>query len=60
MHCAAQSYAGYISLLILRKEMKCDVNVTDRFEATPLHFAIFRQEFMNVQLLLKFGADCNI
>ena len=48
MHTAAQSYQGYISLLILRKEMNCDVNVTDRFDATPLHFAIFRQEPMNV------------
>ena len=27
--------------------------------ATPLHFAILKQEFMNVQLLIKFGADVN-
>ena len=41
------------------KEYECDVNVRDAFEATPLHFAIIKQEFMNVQLLIKFGADVN-
>ena len=48
MHCAAQHYAGYISLLILHKERNFDVNVRDVFEASPLHFAILKQEFMNV------------
>lgn len=27
--------------------------------ATPLHFAVLKQEFMNVQLLIKYGADVN-
>ena len=35
------------------------MNIRDAFEATPLHFAILKQEFMNVQLLIKFGADVN-
>lgn len=48
MHCAAQQYAGYISLLILRKEYEQDVNCRDAYLATPLHFAILKQEFMNV------------
>ena len=59
MHCAAQSYQGYISLLILHKEHNFYVNVRDNFPATPLHFSILKQEFMNVQLLIKFGADVN-
>ena len=59
MHCAAQSYQGYISILILRNEFGCDVNDRDAYEATPLHFAILKREFMNVQLLIHFGADVN-
>ena len=35
------------------------MNTRDNFQATPLHFAILKQEFMNVQLLIKFGADVN-
>ena len=35
------------------------MNVRDAFQATPLHFAILKQEFMNVQLLIKYGADVN-
>ena len=48
MHCAAQSYSGFLSILILNKECKFDVNERDNFQATPLHFAILKQEFMNV------------
>jgi len=59
MHCAAQKYAGYIAMLILHKEHRFDINVRDKYEATPLHFAVLKQEFMNVQLLIKFGADVN-
>mgnify|MGYP000639700077 CR=1 FL=1 len=59
MHCAAQQYAGYISLLVLHKEFEQDVNARDAYQATPLHFAILKQEFMNVQLLIKFGAEVN-
>ena len=46
-------------MLILCKEYEYDVNVRDAFMATPLHFAIIKQEFMNVQLLIKFGANVN-
>lgn len=46
-------------MLILCKEYDYDVNVRDAFMATPLHFAIIKQEFMNVQLLIKFGANVN-
>ena len=59
MHCAAQSYAGYVSILVLKKQRGFDVNVRDNYQATPLHFAIIKQEFMNVQLLIKSGADVN-
>ena len=48
-----------MSILILMKERGFDPNVRDNFEATPLHFAILKAEFMNVQLLLKYGADVN-
>jgi len=48
LHCAAQQYYGYISILILIKEYGFDVNSRDNFQATPLHFAILKQEFMNV------------
>lgn len=46
-------------MLVMHKEHNFDVNVRDAFEATPLHFAILKQEFMNVQLLINFGADVN-
>ena len=48
MHCAAQSYQGYISILILRNEFNYQVNGRDAYRATPLHFAILKGEFMNV------------
>lgn len=44
---------------MLHKEFEQDVNVRDAYQATPLHFAILKQEFMNVQLLIRFGADVN-
>lgn len=60
LHLAAQQYNGYMSLLVLIKENHYfNVNVRDNFKATPLHFAILKNEFMNVQLLIKFGADVN-
>ena len=48
MHLAAQTYAGFISILILQKEFDFDASPTDNYRATPLHFAVLRQEFMNV------------
>lgn len=57
MHLAAQTYAGYMSILVLRKEYGYDISPRDNYQATPLHFAIMKQEFMNVQLLIKFGAN---
>ena len=46
-----------MSILVLRKEYCYDISPRDNYKATPLHFAIMKQEFMNVQLLIKFGAD---
>ena len=59
MHLAAQAYAGYLSIVILHKEYGFRGSTRDSYQATPLHFAILKQEFMNVQLLIKIGADVN-
>ena len=57
LHCAAQHYGGYLSILILVKTYNHEVNCRDKIEATPLHFAILKGEFKNVELLIKFGAN---
>ena len=44
---------------MLVKQYRFNVNITDKIEATPLHFAILKREFKNVELLIKFGADLN-
>jgi ankyrin repeat protein len=59
MHCAAQSYSGYLSMLVMVQKYKMSPNITDNFNATPLHFAIIHKEFKNVELLIKLGADVN-
>jgi ankyrin repeat protein len=59
MHCAAQTYTGSLSILILAKLHSFDVNMRDNKEATPLHFATMYKETKNVELLIKFGADLN-
>ena len=59
MHCAAQSYCGYLSMLVLVKKYKMSPNITDNFNATPLHFAIINKEYMNVELLIALGANVN-
>lgn len=46
-------------MLILQKEYDFEVSPRDNYQATPLHFAVLKQEFMNVQLLISFGADLN-
>ena len=46
-------------MLILQKEYHFEVSPRDNYQATPLHFAVLKQEFMNVQLLISFGADLN-
>ena len=59
LHYAAQQYSGYLSILLLVKKYDFDVNIRDRIQASPLHFAILKKEFKNVELLIKFGADVN-
>ena len=59
MHYAAQQYSGYLSILLLVKKYNFDVNVRDKIQASPLHFAILKKEVKNVELLIKFGADVN-
>ena len=60
MHIAAQSYTGFLSILILGKIYKFDVNIQDQFKASPLHFAVINREPKNVEMLLKFGATPNV
>lgn len=57
MHYAAQSYAGYLSILVLVEKHAISVNIRDKILATPLHFAILKKEVKNVELLIKYGAD---
>jgi ankyrin repeat protein len=59
MHCAAQTYTGSLSILVLCKLLSFDVNMRDNKEATALHFATMHKEAKNVELLIKFGADLN-
>jgi ankyrin repeat protein len=59
MHCAAQTYTGSLSILILAKLHNFDINIRDNKAATPLHFAVMYKETKNVELLIKFGADLN-
>ena len=57
IHCAAQTYTGSLSILVLCKFFDFDVNLRDNKEATPLHFATIQKEAKNIELLIKFGAD---
>jgi ankyrin repeat protein len=59
LHCAAQSYSGYLSILVLVQKYKLSPDIRDNFNATPLHFAIINKEFKNVELLIKLGANVN-
>lgn len=59
LHCAAQTYTGSLSILILCKLYNFNVNTRDNKDATPLHFAAMYKEFKNVELLIKFKADLN-
>ena len=40
MHCAAQTYAGFLSIALLHDKFEMDVNQSDSKQATPLHFAV--------------------
>lgn len=57
MHCAAQTYHGILSILVLSKQFMMQVNQLDSKNATPLHFAAMYRECKNVELLIKLGAD---
>ena len=59
LHCAAQTYPGYLSIFMLCKKYKMNANIKDSFNATPLHFAIIHKEFKNVEALITCGADVN-
>ena len=57
IHCAAQTYTGSLSILVLCKQFGFNVNLRDNKDATPLHFATMYKETKNIELLIKFGAD---
>lgn len=57
MHCAAQTYHGLLSMLILDKRYHTGVLQRDSKNATPLHFASMYHETKNVELMIRFGAD---
>jgi ankyrin repeat protein len=59
MHCAAQTYHGLLSMLILDKRFSVGVNQRDSKKATPLHFAAMYYECKNVELMIRYGADLN-
>lgn len=65
LHFAAQNYAGYLSLLVMKYEMdrrndfNFDINIKSGLQATPLHFAVIFREIKNVELLIKLHADLN-
>jgi len=59
VHCAAQTYTGSLSIIVLCKLFNFDVNLRDNKDATPLHFATMYKETKNIELLIKFGADLN-
>ena len=48
-----------MSILLFAGEWKLDASKRDKFQATPLHFAILRREFSNIELLLSLDADVN-
>lgn len=57
MHCAAQTYHGLLSILVLAKRYDVRVNVTDAKCATPLHFACMYRENKNVEMFVALKAD---
>lgn len=56
-HCAAQTYAGAISLIALKEKFNLNMNLKDSKDATPLHFAVLQRECKNVELLIKYGIN---
>lgn len=59
MHCAAQTYHGLLSLVIMTKRYNVKSTVIDVMQATPLHFAAMYHEYKNVEYLISSGADLN-
>ena len=58
MHCAAQTYHGLISMLILQSKLgSSQVNANNSKDAKPLHFAVIYKEVKNVEFLIKLGSD---
>lgn len=53
LHCAAQTYHGLLSMLILVKQHQVPVNLIDSKNATPLHFACMHKETKNVEYLIS-------
>lgn len=60
MHCAAQTYHGLLSMLILYKKHNIDVNILDSKNATALHFACMYREPKNVEYLVARGAKMDV
>ena len=59
LHCASQTYAGAMGIILLRAQYNLDENANDRRNASPLHFAVLFKQCKNVELLIKYGADVN-
>ena len=51
---------GYMKSVKMLLEAKADVNLPDELERnTPLHLAVFFQNYKTVELLCEHGADLN-
>ena len=60
LHCAAQRKEGIVSIYYMNSYCKkFNANITDKFGATPLHYAIMSIEESNIQALLSLKSDIN-
>jgi len=50
-HCAAQTYHGLLSLVVLKRSFLVDWNARSSKQATCLHFAVMYKELKNVEFL---------
>jgi hypothetical protein len=57
MHCAAQTYHGLLSIMVLSTKYNMQATLLDSMKATPLHFAAMFHEIKNVEMLIKLGVD---